>query len=495
MVSVIADNVQTKLGIQTLDYNIPRDHISRFVVDFVEENYESLGIDEEIKKRGRPSYSLLSMLKLLIYAKVDKITSADKIEELAMYHQIYTFVCDGITPSASKIREFKRKYRKYYNHLLELTLKKALSSGFTDFNHVACDGTPRKSHNNEHNRITLKEVDILLNYYNGGILDDDKLIQLRSPAFKLLQRKDISDKKKINLLLDLKIEFETTKQKKLPINDPTSRKMKGKKGNYVVGHNIQIAVDTQSSLICAAHVSSSPTDHYLLPDIGKKAIQNIGFTPKFMSADSIYLNETSLLFFVEYGIDGLIKNRKQSKEDIGRLNPNPYHKDHFEYILDLDAFLCPENQLLTFYKEYVDYNKLNKNPNAKIRLYNNYGACKDFPVRDKCLKGKQTHRTITENGSRLQREMYFKMELDEYKIEFSKRPRVEGPYGILRWHFNFENEIAIGLEYVEAEVTLDSIAYNLIRLYNLEHELKDNDDELTEIACEVVSDVQLTLYC
>lgn len=494
MVSVIADNVQTELGIKTLDYGIPKDHICRFVVDFVEENYDSLSIGEEMKNRGRPSYSSLSLLKLVIYAKVDKVTSADRIEEFAEYHKIYRFVCDGITPSASKIREFKREYEKYYTPLLELTLKKALNDDFTDFNHVACDGTPRKSHNNDYNRITLKEVEILLDYYNGCILNDTKLNELRSPAFNLLQRKDISDMKKVDILLDLKTEFDTTNQEKLPINDPTSRKMKGKKGNYVIGHNIQTAVDTKTSLICAVHVSSSPTDHYLLPDIGKKAIANIGFVPEFMSADNIYLNEASLLFFAEYGIDGLIKNRKQSKQDINKLNSNPYHKDHFDYIRELDAFLCPEKQLLTFYKEYPDYNKLDKNPNAKKRLYNNYDACNNCPARDKCFKGKQTHRTITETGSRMQREMYFKMELDEYKKEFSKRPRVEGPFGVLRRQFNFENEIAIGLEHVEAEVTLDSIAYNLRRLYNLKNKLNIEDNELIEINGEIFVDVQLTLY-
>ena len=67
---------QTKLGIRTLDWNVPTNHISRFVVEFIEEVYPILGIKENKKKRGRPSYPPCSMLKLLVYAKIDHIESA-----------------------------------------------------------------------------------------------------------------------------------------------------------------------------------------------------------------------------------------------------------------------------------------------------------------------------------------------------------------------------------------------------------------------------------
>ena len=112
---------------------------------------------------------------------------------------------------------------------------------------------------------------------------------------------------------------------------------------------MQSAVDYDTKLICGLHVTQSPTDHYELPDIADKAINNIGKIPKYMSADTIYLNQISLSYFINKGIDGLIPTRKQSKEKIGKLNPKPFHKDHFYYIKELDAFMCisiPINVLL-----------------------------------------------------------------------------------------------------------------------------------------------------
>ena len=50
--------------------------------------------------------------------------------------------------------------------------------------------------------------------------------------------------------------------------------MKGKKGNFLVRLIIyNPAVDYDTKMICALHVTQSPTDHYLLPEVADKAIK------------------------------------------------------------------------------------------------------------------------------------------------------------------------------------------------------------------------------
>ena len=44
---------QTELGIRTYDFNVLEDHISHFVVDFVEECFPILGIKEKKKTRKK----------------------------------------------------------------------------------------------------------------------------------------------------------------------------------------------------------------------------------------------------------------------------------------------------------------------------------------------------------------------------------------------------------------------------------------------------------
>ena len=56
MVKRNLNNNQTKLGIRTLDWNVPANHISRFVVEFVEGVFPLLNIKEPKKKKGRDSF-------------------------------------------------------------------------------------------------------------------------------------------------------------------------------------------------------------------------------------------------------------------------------------------------------------------------------------------------------------------------------------------------------------------------------------------------------
>ena len=477
---------QAKLGIKTYDYNVPKDHISRFVVEFIEEVYPILEIKENKKKRGRPSYPICSMLKLLVYAKIDHIESTRVIEEMAKFHDIYKFVCDRITPDERSIQRYRNNLGSYYEILLQMTLEKAVKKGFTEFNHVAIDGTIKKAHNSNQNMISKKETNLLVKYYQGIEIDPKNLEKLNKPAQKILDDKKMSDDEKLELLYDIRTQFKFTGQDKIPMNDIEARMMKDKKGNCLVAYNVQSAVDYDTKMICALHVTQSPTDHYQLPEVAYKAINNIGKVPTYMSADTIYLNQISLSYFVNKGIDGLIPTRKQSKEKIGQLNPNQFHKDHFFYISDLDLFMCPAGQPMYFYKEYTEKNEDPNKPDKVKRLYNNYSACKHCIHRENCLTEKQTHKTITENGGRLERVMFFKMEKEEYKKEFNKRPSVEGPFGIFKEQYHVEQEIVIGMTKTEEKLNLDALAYNIKRLYNLIQGEQNNKEDIVDF-CESIS--------
>ena len=119
------DRNQAKLGINTLDWNVPENHISRFVVEFVEEVFPLLNIKEPKKKKGRDSLPVDSMLKLLIYAKIQHIDRTSIIADMARYHDIFKYMCDDIRPSERSIQRYRREYGHYFEVLLQMTLKKA----------------------------------------------------------------------------------------------------------------------------------------------------------------------------------------------------------------------------------------------------------------------------------------------------------------------------------------------------------------------------------
>ena len=57
--------------------------------------------------------------------------------------------------------------------------------------------------------------------------------------------------------------------------------------------------------------------------------------------------------------------------------------------------------------------------------------------------------------------MFFKMEKEEYKKEFGKRPSVEWPFGILKEQFPVEQEIVMGMIKTEERIYLNALAYNI----------------------------------
>jgi transposase len=341
MVLINNDTVQTEWVFSNKDFNVPLNHRARFFVDFMEEFMDEYGLTDGENKVGRSSYSPRSMLKLIVYAKTNHVTCSDVIADYALYHDVYKYVCDYITPSAKSIRRFKRDFKSIYNDILKKTLKKAEEEDLTSFNHIPVDGTIKKAYNNLHNIITEKETDLLLEYYNGEEIEEEKLEKLHRSVKKFMENEKLCENEKISLLKRIKKEFTKTEQDKIPLNDIEARKMKGKRGNFKYAYNMQSAVDSETGLICAITISQSPTDHYELPSIVTKAINNIGKKPEYVSADTIYLQNPNVSFLIEQKINGLIPNRTQSKKDTKRLNKNPYHKDHFEYNPDTDSFKCP----------------------------------------------------------------------------------------------------------------------------------------------------------
>ncbi len=62
---------------------------------------DEYGLEEVENKVGRTPYSPRSMLKLIVYAKINHVTSSEVIEDLAFYHDVYKYVCDYIQPLAT----------------------------------------------------------------------------------------------------------------------------------------------------------------------------------------------------------------------------------------------------------------------------------------------------------------------------------------------------------------------------------------------------------
>ena len=100
-----------------------------------------------------------------------------------------------------------------------MTLKKAYDNGFTEFNHVAIDGTIKKACNSNNNIITEKETLILEKYFKGIQIDEESLKKINKPAKKILENQKISTSEKLELIYNIKTQLTLTGQKKIPVKE------------------------------------------------------------------------------------------------------------------------------------------------------------------------------------------------------------------------------------------------------------------------------------
>ena len=77
--------VQNHYVVENWGKMVEDDHISRFIVSFVDKYFDKLNIRKK-KFKGSSKYSVRSMLKVLVYASHEGITDVRKIEDSLNYN-------------------------------------------------------------------------------------------------------------------------------------------------------------------------------------------------------------------------------------------------------------------------------------------------------------------------------------------------------------------------------------------------------------------------
>jgi Transposase DDE domain. len=124
----------------------------------------------------------------------------------------------------------------------------------------------------------------------------------------------MEDKDKLEHLEEIRMNLLMSDQTSVPFNDIDAVWMKNKDDKKEPSYNVQNAVDSQSKLIYAINITNSPTDHYELPKIAQKLLENLKEKPQYISADTIYRNETTIQYLEKEGIEEVIPTRKQNKK-------------------------------------------------------------------------------------------------------------------------------------------------------------------------------------
>ena len=373
----------------------------------------------------------------------------------------------------------KKIYSIIRRLILSFTLILAKKLKITNFKHLTTDGTIKLACNSPFNIIKKKDIHLLIKHFMVEELSKKEIKQLRRSAKKFLYNKNITKEDKIEILFQWYDKLDLTGQKSIPLYDTDARLMKVKdKGQKYKkwAYNIQVAMDTDSKLICGINTVQYPTDHYQIPALIDQTIENIEVTPEIISADQIYGTLGNLFYLKEHNISARIPTGKQSREAMGKIIENPYHLDYFKYNEEKDVIICPENQELIRQSERDG--KVQKGGFYKREIkYYNKEACQNCPHKSECTESK--YRIVTRQVHELSLEVEKIMDTTRGQNDYKKRMSTAEPInGIFIKIYNYESYQITGLDRTQDLMFRIASAYNTIRIFNI---ARDNGWDLNKL--------------
>lgn len=307
---------QTEFQMFCLDSLIPEDHKVRAVWEFVEKMdidicYEEISTFKGVA--GRSTTSPLVLLCIWIYAIMDGVISARKIEELCTYHNVYKWIAGGVPINRTMLSEFRSENPEKFEELLISCLAVMVQANVINDQDFAQDGTKVKANagfNSFRREETLenlqKQIKQRMDDLEAELKENPKKYDDRTQASKKRAIQERSErinkaieelkKNRKNKIKQAKktreiITEENLKNVRASTTDPEVRKMKMGDSGFRLAYNVQFATGVNSRVIFGVDVVNT-----LDPGTSPKMMQQVNETlatlrlpsAKNWNADSAY---------------------------------------------------------------------------------------------------------------------------------------------------------------------------------------------------------------
>jgi transposase len=456
------DRNQSTLFPECLDDYIAEDNPVRVVDVFVDElDIAQLGFGRiEPKVTGRPAYHPSMLLKLYIYAYLNRVQSSRRIEREAQRNVELMWLTERLSPGHKTISDFRKDNGKAIRGVCRefVVLCRRLNL-FTQAL-VVIDGSKFKAVNNRDRNFTrakmkrrLAQIEASLDrYFEQLDHADRKESSIADVKTVNLKDKIVTLKQEMARLSALEVQMQAAPDKQVSLTDPDARSMKTR-GNGIVGYNVQTAVEAEHHLIVAHEVTNQGSDRSQLSPMAKQAREAMDAEDLTAVADAGYFKSKEILSCHEAGITANVPkpetSDKRAKGMFGRRD--------FRYVHDKDEYRCPAN-------EHLIWRYTTEENGLTVHRYwsSNCQAC---ALKSKCTTGRERRVTRWEHEAILEA-MQDRLDCDP-EIMRVRRQTVEHPYGTLKAWMGSTHFLTRTLKHVSTEMSLHVLAYNLKRVMNI----------------------------
>jgi transposase len=298
------DRSQTQLLPPSLEDYVPAECPARFIDAYVEGlDFQKLGFARaQPASTGRPSYHPADLLKLYLYGYLNRIRSSRRLEAEAGRNLELIWLLRGLRPDFKTIADFRKDSRDAFLPLFKQFNLLCRQLDLFGAELVAIDGAKFKAVNNSRRYHTKEKLDELSQKIEARIQehlqqmdqqDEEAAGAGRRPTRQELAQKLEQLRQRKGRYEELLGQLTEAKAEVVSLTDPDARMMKGPHG-YVVGYNVQVAVDAKHDLIVAQNVTTEANDQQQLAPMALAAKEQLAVPALQATADKGYHSNPQL---------------------------------------------------------------------------------------------------------------------------------------------------------------------------------------------------------
>ncbi len=311
---------------QDLDATLPEDHQARAIWAFLERLdlsafYASIRSVEG--GAGRPASDPQVLLALWVYATVEGVGSARKLERLCQEHDAYRWLCGGVPVDYHLLSDFRREHQEALNDLLTQIVATLMAQELVTLKEVAQDGLRvranagggsfrRKGRLEECLAAAEAQVERLAQereHPDPGISRRERAARERA-AKERQQRVEqaLAQMPAAQAVKERQVRHAGQKRRaklgeaRVSTTDPEARVMKMPDGGFRPAYNVQVATDVDSQVIVGVSVTNRGTDQGEGLAVEEQVAQRTGRHPGAYLVDGGFVDLEDIRALEERGV-------------------------------------------------------------------------------------------------------------------------------------------------------------------------------------------------
>jgi len=455
----------------TLDEYVGENNEVRAIAAFIEHlSFGELGFERsEPAVEGRPGYDPRTLLGIFLWGHLNSVRSSRRLERECSRCVELMWLSGMLRPDFKTLCRFRRGNAKGIRKVLVEFRLWCEKVGLFGKELVAIDGSKFKAVNSMVRNVTRKKLAAMIAREEQAV--EKYLADLeeadREDEGEQCERGELTAeelKSKIESLTEslksdtkLLAEMEASGERQRSLTDPDARLMKTAKGMDVC-YNVQSMVDSKHKLIVDVEVTNEAADQGLLPEMARKAKEELGVKELTVVADGGYFSHEAIKACEDENITAFvpIPNAKDA-ERRGLIS-----RERFRYDKDADVYVCPAGQRMRRTSKHV---RKDTRFRKEFYLYTTT-ACGACPLKAQCTRSK--------TGRKIKRWAHSAV-LDRLKTRLEENPDllrrrkglVEHPFGIIKIAMNHERLLMKGITHVTTEMKLAALSYNFKRVMSI----------------------------